>query len=458
MSKIEITETVQFIDDNFVQAIQKKCKSLVPTIFLYLPSCRCIVPLINTTLKEVLKDITPTKDERVTTLKIVNAFLTKLNASLKKNRLSAKAVLGGSYAKDTWLKGDYDVDVFVRFSLTHKKDNLSARLAKALNPWKAERVHGSRDYFWIREKQFKFEIVPVLAIKKAADAQNVTDFSPLHVHWVNKNGKKYKGDIRLLKKFCKAQGVYGAESYIRGFSGHVVDILVIYCKGFLPFLRAAAAWKPKTIIDYYHHFDKKALFVLNKSKIQGPLIIIDPVQKERNAAAALSKDKYDGLITAAQKFLKRPSKDSFVETEVDLGKLAKQGHLVQVCAKAPKGKEDVVGTKLVHVFEYLKRYLEDFELLVSGWRWNKGPEAEFWYVVRHARLPETMIRPGPPMDLTSAVANFRKTHKKTFVQNHRVMAEIKRPWRTPEQAVAAAAKDEYVRVRSIALATVVGAR
>lgn len=402
-------------------------------------------------LKNVLADITPSAEERQTTLRLANAFLTALNASLKKNKCAAKAVLGGSYAKDTWLKGDYDVDVFVRFALKHKKDDLSRLLAKALKPWKAERVHGSRDYFWVREKQFRLEIIPVLDITKAADAENVTDFSPLHVQWVNKNGAKYKGDIRLFKKFCKAQGVYGAESYIRGFSGHVVDILVIYHKGFLPLLKAAMKWKPKTIIDYYHHYDKKALFMLNESKIQGPLIVIDPVQKDRNASAALSQDKYDKLVIAAQKFLKNPRAESFVETDVDLGKLAKQGHIMQVLVKAPRGKEDVVGTKLLHVFEYLKRYLEDFTLVSSGWRWNKENKAAYWYVIKQRSLPATMTHPGPPLEFAKAVAAFKKAHKKTFVSDHRLMAEVKRPWRTPEAALAAAAKDAYVRQRELVL-------
>ncbi len=400
-------------------------------------------------LKEVLGEITPGKEERSSTLKTVNTFLKKLNASLKKNRFAAKAVLGGSYAKDTWLKGDYDVDIFVRFALKYKGKDLSEMLEKALKPWKPERVHGSRDYFWVHEKQFRFEIIPVLTIKKASDAENVTDFSPLHVNWVRKKGKKYVGDIRLFKKFCKAQGVYGAESYIRGFSGHVVDILVIYYKGFMPLLKAAAQWKPKTIIDYYHHYDKKALFMLNKSKIQGPLIIIDPVQPERNAAAALCKEKYDGLIKAARKFLQKPSKDMFIETEVNLAELGKKGHLLQICAKVPKGKEDIIGTRLLQVFEYFKRYLDDFGIIISGWRWNKGPEAEFWYVLKEKELPATRIQPGPPLEMKESVEKFRKAHRKIFLSNHRLMAEVKRQYTTPEQAINIAAKDKYVTHRKI---------
>jgi tRNA nucleotidyltransferase (CCA-adding enzyme) len=426
-------------------------KSIAPTSFLYLPCCRNDVPNLKPLLKNVLADITPDKNERASTLQRVNAFLKELNASLKKNKCAAKAVLGGSYAKDTWLRGDYDVDVFVQFGQTHKKDDLSTLLAKALKAKKAERIHGSRDYFWVKDQQFTFEIVPVLEVQKPEQAQNVTDFSPHHVTWVNKNGAKYKNDIRLFKKFCKAQGLYGAESYIRGFSGHVVDILVTYYKGFVPLLKAVTGWKPKTIVDYYHHYDKKALFVLNQSKIQGPLIIIDPVQKDRNAAAALIQEKYDGLIAAAKKFLAKPSQEFFVETGVDFGKLAKKGHVVRVCITAPTGKEDVVGTKLLHAFEYTKRFLEDFTLIASGWKWNKDSQAEFWYVVKQRTLPPTMIHPGPPLEFTRAVAAFKKAHKKTFVKGDRLMAEIKRPYTTPEQALAAAAQDEYVAQREITL-------
>ncbi len=43
---------------------------------------------------------------------------------------------------------------------------------------------------------------------------------------------------------------------------------------------------------------------LNKSKIQSPLIVIDPVQAGRNAAAALSFEKYDLLRKKAKEFLK----------------------------------------------------------------------------------------------------------------------------------------------------------
>ncbi|MBI4151242.1 nucleotidyltransferase domain-containing protein, partial [Candidatus Woesearchaeota archaeon] len=264
-------------------------------------------------LQDALVDITPGKTD-LWVVNDVRTFLQRLALELKSRKINAKPVLGGSFAKDTWLKGDYDVDVFVAFDLKYAADDLSAMLEKALKPWNVVRVHGSRDYFQLKGK-INFEIIPVLAIKRAKQAQNVTDFSPKHVAWVNSKGKRLKNDIRLFKQFCKAQRIYGAESYIRGFSGHVVDILVIYYGGFLRLLKAASKWSPteKTVLDYSNQYKGQALMHLNESKIQGPLVVVDPVQPNRNAAAAIEQKPYLGLISAAKRFLKKPAAHLFVE-------------------------------------------------------------------------------------------------------------------------------------------------
>lgn len=398
-------------------------------------------------LKEVLSEITPDAKEKKQITSQANNFLKELNKALKKQKASAKAVLGGSFAKNTWLKGDYDVDVFVKFDLKYENKNISDLLEKALKKKVFERVPGSRDYFWVKQDRIKYEIVPVLDIKKSEQAQNVTDFSPLHVKWVNKEGKNLKQDIRLAKKFCKAQGVYGAESYIKGFSGHVVDILVIYYKGFLKLLKAAAKWKPKEIIDYYHVYDKKAFLRLNKSKIQGPLIVIDPLQKDRNAAAAVGNDKFYELVNAAKKFLKNPGKKFFVEQKTDFSELAKKGHLIRLSVTTKKSREDITGNRLLQAYEHVKNSLKEFGIITSGWEWDKKTKAEFWYVLKTKKLPETKIHPGPPTKFKEAVKKFKKKHKNTFVKNKKVFARVKRKIRTPAQAVKQAAQSEYVKSR-----------
>jgi tRNA nucleotidyltransferase (CCA-adding enzyme) len=396
--------------------------------------------------KEVLSEVVPSKDERGKVISQVNAFLANLNGELKRTRVQAKAMLGGSYSKDTWLSGDYDVDVFVKFNLSHKEQNLSDLLERALKKWRHERIHGSRDYFWVRDG-IKYEIVPVLDIKKAEQSENVTDFSPWHVAWVNKKGAKYKNDIRLAKKFCKGTSCYGAESYIRGFSGHVLDILVTYYEGFIPMLKAAKGWKPKVVLDYNDIYKGKALMMLNKSKTEGPLILVDPVQPGRNAAAALTQENFDKFVKAAKAFLSKPSKNFFTEKEVDFNKLKKKGHLIQIKVKTLDDKEDVAGTKFVRAFEHVRSQLQDFQVKNDGWIWDKKEKGIWWFVLAKKQLPAVRDWQGPPIKITEAVKKFKKIYKKTFTKTGRVWAKVKCEERTPEQVLKRVLKDSFVKER-----------
>jgi len=394
--------------------------------------------------KEVLEKIVPSQDERSKVISQVNTFLSNLNSELKRTRVQAKAVLGGSYSKDTWLSGDYDVDVFVKFNLLHKEQNLSDLLEKALKKWRHERIHGSRDYFWVRNG-IKYEIIPVLDIKKAEQAENVTDFSPWHVEWVNKNGAKFKNDIRLAKKFCKGASCYGAESYIRGFSGHVLDILVIHFKGFIPLLKAARNWKPKIILDHNNRYKGKALLMLNKSKTEGPLVLVDPVQPGRNAAAALTEENLNKFMAAAKSFLKKPSVSSFVEKQIDFSKL--KGNVIKISVKTLDDKEDVAGTKFVRAFEHVRDQLEEFQVKDSGWLWDKKASGTWWFILAKKELSKETDWPGPPLKIEPAVIAFKKKYKKTFTKRGRIYATVKREERTPAQTLRRVLSSDYVKQR-----------
>ncbi len=397
-------------------------------------------------LKEVLSSVVPSKDERSKTLSQVNSFLKALNAELKKQKVKAIAVLGGSYEKDTWLSGDYDVDVFVKFNLNYESVQMSDLLQKCLKKWKPERIHGSRDYFWVRDT-VKYEIIPVLNIRKPSDAKNVTDFSPLHVTWVNRNGKKFKNDIRLIKKFCKAAKCYGAESYIRGFSGHVVDILTIHYQGFMPLLKAASKWQPKVVLDYNNAFKGKALMMLNKSKTEGPLVLVDPVQPARNAAAALTQENFERFVDAAKSFLKKPSASCFTEKSVDFVQLQKKGYLVVLGVLTLKDKEDVAGTKFVRAFEKVRGELSIFNVRDAGWEWDRKEKGVWWFVLGTNILPLTVEHIGPPTDIVQAVVSFRKKYKRTMVKKGRLVAIINRAERTPKDVLNRVLKSEYVTSR-----------
>ncbi|MFH1323805.1 MAG: CCA tRNA nucleotidyltransferase [Nanoarchaeota archaeon] len=401
-------------------------------------------------LQNVLDRIKPTEKEEKEVQDRIKFILNKINHNLK----DAKAILGGSGIKGTWLKPANDADIFVKFNYKKYKSRsaeISAILENTLKKksMKVTKLHGSRDYFQIIKQGFTFEIVPILDIKKAELAKNITDVSPLHADWVNKKGKKIKDDIRLLKQFCKSVGIYGAESYINGFSGYICEILTIHYKGFINLVKNAAKWKDKTIIDTEKHWKgKNILMELNKSKILSPMIVIDPVQADRNAAAALSIEKFNNFREACKRFIRHPSEKFFEIKEISeehLKKKAAKNTLILIDVEPKEGKKDVVGCKLLKSFEYIKKIIEkhDFKVLNNGWDWNKN--ALFYFIIKKEKLNNFIEREGPPLSNKIHVKNFKKFHSKTFVKNKKIYAKIKRPYLNPNDLVKGLAKDNYIK-------------
>src|SRR3989344_4081068 len=131
---------------------------------------------IRQVLDEVLESIQPDKDYEKDIFEKLSVIIKKVN----KGQKHIKAILGGSGAKGTWLR-TFDADIFVLFDYKKYKDK-SDKLSDILE--KILRQHGSRDYFQIKQGDFTFEIVPIHKIRKAEQAKNITDESPLHSKWV----------------------------------------------------------------------------------------------------------------------------------------------------------------------------------------------------------------------------------------------------------------------------------
>lgn len=401
-------------------------------------------------LSEALKGINPSKEEEDEVYGRMKFILDKINKNLK----DAKAILGGSGVKGTWLRDANDADIFVRFNYKKYRDKsgqISDILERILKKkrFRITRLHGSRDYFQIKGKDSTSEIIPILDIKKAEQARNITDVSPLHADWVNKKGKGFKDDIRLLKQFCKSMNVYGAESYIQGFSGYICEILIIYYKGFANTIKNAAEWKDKVIIDPENHWKgKNVLMELNKSKTYSPLIVIDPVQADRNAAAAISREKFDLFRKKAQEFLERPSKRFFeIEwiNEESLKKKTRNNTLILMDIIPKKGKKDVVGCKIAKAIEFINKRLRenDFNVLDSGWEWGK--KALFYSIIKKEKLPDYTEREGPPIKTEKHVKNFKKKYGNTFIKGNRIYAKTKREFRKPEELIKSLEKEDYLR-------------
>jgi len=380
-------------------------------------------------MKEILKEIIPSKEE----IKKTNSLVKEL---LKKIKIKDTSIIpGGSFAKDTWLKNNHDIDIYVAFNYEkYKNKNISQVLEKSLkkNFKKIKKIKGSRNYFQIKKNNYIFEIIPILKIKNVKQAKNIMDISPFHVKWVKKHKKS--NEIRLAKAFFKASNCYGAESYIKGFSGYVVEILTIYYKTFYNLVKKASKWKKTEKIDFENHSVE-----LNKSKLSS-LILIDPIQSDRNAAAALSMEKYNLFIESSKSYLKNPSKDFFIEKQLNIKELKKKSgknNLILIEALPKKSRNDIMGCKILKTFEYIKKQLlsNDFKILENGWNWDK--KAILWYIIKKQKLPEYTLHTGPKLNLKEHLERFMKKHKKhKFIRkNKRIYAKLPRKHKKPNDLI-----------------------
>lgn len=401
-------------------------------------------------LHNVLNRITPTEEQKKKLSSEVDAFIKRLSPNV-----DAEVTVGGSYAKDSFLADLKDIDIYVRFDKDRFKDeDISGILHQALKKTYKDIavLHGSRDYFQVKNGII-FEIVPIIAIDNAEEAYNITDISPLHVRWVKANCKD-PDQIRLMKAFAKAQGFYGAESYIMGFSGYALEILVSIYGGFIETLREASKWKEKVIIDpEKQHRD--VMFEVNSSKTKSPVVLIDPVEAGRNTTASLSKEKMDLFVRKAKEFLSSPDESFFemVEPTLDSLKL-KAGRNRLVVAKVFnfEGKEDVEGCRILKVHHHILQRLNDngFTLLKHGWNWNKVDEAILWYIIDPAPLSRTYVRRGPPVKAKVNAQKFRDKYPGHYEENGRLFAEVDRDFLEADGLIRDALEDEYVteRIRS----------
>jgi len=54
-------------------------------------------------------------------IKKVDLFVKKIDELIKKSKIKAKCTKGGSLAKGTFIKGDFDVDLFIKFDYSYKQ-------------------------------------------------------------------------------------------------------------------------------------------------------------------------------------------------------------------------------------------------------------------------------------------------------------------------------------------------
>ena len=393
---------------------------------------------IQEVLREQIKKLKPNLIELQPIRDITKQFIVHLEQEIKLNNIDADVFVGGSFAKGTFLKSDnYDIDIFVRFDwkyvqLSESLERIIIPLCKKLN-LKSEVIHGSRDYFRVYHPNSNgyFEIIPVTRIKKPKEERNITDLTYFHGPYITKRIKKLEDQVRLAKQFFKAQRAYGAETYVRGFSGYTVELLIIKYKSFLKMIRELTKFDStqRNVIDIEKAYkNKNDVFIhVNEAKLHSPIILIDPTYKERNALAALSRETLAKIQKSIKLFLKRPSPKYFVISEPSIeilkkNALKKKQQFIEITLSTNKQHGDIAGTKMKKFAEVLHRELNlSFEVKNTDFFYS-GEKTSNFYI---SLVPKKeIVRIGPPMEMKKHVSRFKSQHSSTFVKNKRIHAKL----------------------------------
>ena len=265
------------------------------------------VSVYNDTRSKVLNLIKPSNSQINKEKEFVDSIIKKIKDLPGEH---VDCLVAGSFARDTNLKDSKDFDIFVLYPPEVKTEQFVKEgldLAKIIFKGHfSEKVYSQHPYLRGVIDGYKIEIVPAYKIDSTENLISAVDRTPFHLTYILKNIKtSQKDDVRLLKYFLKNIGCYGADSHYQAFSGYLCELLVIYYGDFLKVLEKAANWQtPVRIV-----LDSEDIEYL--SPFNDPLVVIDPTDKKRNVASAVSLTQLSRFIAASRSFLQNPSLDFF---------------------------------------------------------------------------------------------------------------------------------------------------
>jgi tRNA nucleotidyltransferase (CCA-adding enzyme) len=364
-------------------------------------------------IKEVGDAVTPGGEER----EKLDAAVKQVEGLLLANGIRYE--IGGSYARDTWLPGDADVDFFMIYPPEWGADKINSQglqdaesVLREFPHWKRFAEH---PYLEGVVKGVTVNLVPCADTQQGAwiTSMDRSRFHTLLLKQLLDDEKRRQ--VRVLKSFLKANGIYGAEVRIGGFSGYVTEILTVKYGSFIEVLKGAREWKRGTIIS---------LSGSPSQPFNSPIVMLDPVDGNRNLAAAIRPSNLATFQLLAAKFLESPSSSFFREKGKKFDP-AFASSTISVVFRAPDKVEEIRWSEYQKscraIFNELKN--EGFGPVTFTIYESKG-WVSFTFLVTFTRS-QIKIKAGPPVENISASLEFIRVNKNTFVGDDMKIYSVK---------------------------------
>ncbi len=308
---------------------------------------------LQSVLLKAGRRVIPSPQEEVRLNRVAKKVLKKVEAASLPFGEIKDVILGGSFAKGTWLSprvgGEADIDVFLRFAEDSDGERFEAVGLKvgreAARGYRHGKKYAQHPYTEATVDGVKVNIVPCYDVRPG-EWRSAADRSPYHVEFVKRNlDEERRTQVRLLKLFMKTVGVYGAEIENEGFSGYAAEVLVHNHGGFEGVLRFFADLKPagETLLS-----------------------LKDPIDMDRELARAISRETVAKMTLASRAFLEGPDLAYFTGIRRSVRR-ALVGRLYVVRFDHRPLSEDTLWGELKRSTKQLVRYAEE-----RGFRIDQG--------------------------------------------------------------------------------------
>ena len=260
----------------------------------------------------VRERIDPDERERARMREAAAALTERAEEAIADLPVSADVTQVGSTARGTWISGDRDIDLFVRFPADVDREDLEAyglEVGHAVLPEGREEF-AEHPYVTGEYDGFDVDLVPCYRLESATDIQSAVDRTPFHNEYLAARlDDDLAGEVRLFKQFLKGVGAYGSDLRTRGFSGYLTELLVLEYGSFREVVAAAADdWHPPVRFDPEDH---------GRAEFDDPLVVVDPTDPERNVAAVCAAENVARLQHYARELLEAPREGLFFPDPTD---------------------------------------------------------------------------------------------------------------------------------------------
>ena len=392
---------------------------------------------------EILKKIKPSSEERNRIKKFIDNLYKIAERHAKP--FNAYPMFVGSIAKNTWLRGDHDIDLFLIFKARFPKEKLEdygLKIGVSISEELGGKYilkYAEHPYVHILVSGYEIDVVPCYEIKEGEKIISAVDRSPLHYKYVkSKLTPSLCDEVRLLKYFCKVIGVYGSDVVTRGVSGYLCELLIINFGSFTKALNEISKWFFGEFIDIEGLSNKKE--AIRKFRNE-PLIVIDPVDKNRNVASSLSAENLWILINEAKKFVEtkefpKPKKQKAKPFLIQKLKKDRETYFFGVVFEKGEGEIlDTIYPQLRKLQRRIHSYLEMEEFKVVRAFSFINQNCYLIFEVESKHLPKIKKNEGPIIFSKENVLRFLQKYPNAYIEGIRFYSDVKRRYQNVITAV-----------------------